>query len=176
MPNTPATAAEEFRRLSPTGRVPVLVDGDFTLTESSAIMLYLAGLKPEGGLWPAENRARAEVMRWMSWSLCHWHFGYQPLQWERVVKPAIYHGTPDPAAVAAAEKVFHREAAVLDQHLAARQWLVGEALTLADFSVATGLTFAGPAQLPLTPYQAIRAWYARIEALPAWRQSVPRAM
>jgi glutathione S-transferase len=51
---------------------------------------------------------------------------------------------------------------------------VEDALTLADFSVASYLHYAAPAELPLDAYPNIRAWYARVEALPAWRESVPK--
>jgi glutathione S-transferase len=172
MPLTPGANTPEFRRLSPAGRVPVLVDGDFALTESTAIMLYFANQKPNN-LWPKENRAQADVLRWLSWSLQHWYAGWRPLQWERFIKPTFFKGTTDAAVVAEAEKVFHQEAKILDEHLAGRTWLVGNEITLADFSVAAGLGFAGPAQLPLAPYGNIRAWYARIEQLPAWQATTP---
>lgn len=172
MPLTPAADSPEFRRASPTGRVPALIDGDFLLCESHAIMLYFAGLTPNA-LWPQDNRARAQVMQWMSWSLAHWHPGWQPLQWERLIKPLIFKGETDAAVVARAEEVFHREARVLDAHLAGREWLVGAEVTLADFSVAAGLGYARPAALPLEPYANIRSWYGRVEQLPAWRATAP---
>lgn len=172
MPLTPAADAPEFRRASPAGRVPALIDGDFLLNESHAIMLYFTSLVPNT-LWPQDARARAEVMRWMSWSLAHWHGGWQPLQWERFIKPLLFKGTTDAAAVARAEEIFHREARLLDAHLAGREWLVGSGLTLADFSVAAGLGHARPAGLPLEPYGNIRAWYGRIEQLAAWQATAP---
>lgn len=172
MPLTPAADEPEFRRASPAGRVPALIDGDFMLTESHAIMLYFAGLRPNS-LWPEGNRERAEVMRWLSWSLAHWHAGWQPLQWERFIKPVIFKGSTDDAAVQRAEQIFHREARLLDEHLAGREWLAGSELTLADFSVAAGLGYARPAGLPLEPYGNIRAWYRRVEQLPAWQATAP---
>ncbi|MEO1180825.1 MAG: glutathione binding-like protein [Cyanobacteria bacterium J06636_28] len=71
-------------------------------------------------------------------------------------------------------KTFHKEAQVLNTHLADREYLVNNTLTLADFSVAGDLTYAVPAQFPLGEYPHIRAWYDRIEALPAWQQTAPR--
>jgi glutathione S-transferase len=69
---------------------------------------------------------------------------------------------------------FHKEASVLNNHLANREYLVSNTLTLADFSVASDLTYAIPARFPLENYQHIQAWYARIEQLPAWQQTAPR--
>jgi glutathione S-transferase len=160
-PRSPAANADDFRALSPGGRVPAFSDGEFSTDESHAIMLYLAEAKP--------------VMRWMSWSLAHWKPGWQPLQFERFVKPVLLKGQTDEQVIAQALPIFHAEAKILNAHLSGRQWLVGTDITLADFSVAAGLCYSGPAQLPLDNYSDIRAWYARVAALPAWQQSAPPA-
>lgn len=173
MPRTPEANSPEFRRISPGGRVPGFTDGDFTTDESHAIMLYLAEAKPNT-LWPGERRARAEVMRWMSWALAHWWQGWRTLQYERVIKPMFFKLECDQAEVDRALPIFHQEAKILDDHLAGREWLVGNGLTLADFSVAAGLGYAVPAQFPLEPYANIRRWYAQVEALPAWQRSAPK--
>ena len=173
IPRTPAANTPEFRRISPGGRVPALSDGDFSTDESHAIMLYLAETQP-GMLWPGDRVQRAQVMRWMSWSLAHWRSGWQPLQFERFIKPAFLNGPTDESAVKQALPIFHAEAAILDAHLAGRTWLVGDAVTLADFSVAAGLCYAAQAKLPLDGYGNIRIWYQRVEALPAWQKSAPR--
>ena len=173
IPRTPAANTPEFRRMSPGGRVPAFSDGDFSTDESQAIMLYLAESRP-GTLWPGDRVGRAQVMRWMSWSLAHWRSGWQPLQFERLIKPAFLKGQTDELAVAQALSIFHAEAAILDGYLAGRTWLVGQDVTLADFSVAAGLCYAGQAKLPLENYPHIRAWYQRVEALPAWQASAPR--
>ena len=172
-PRTPSVNTPEFRRLSPGGRVPALSDGSFVTDESHAIMLYLAELKPDT-LWPNSRVVRAQVMRWMSWALAHWRLGWQPLQFERFIKPAFLKGETDEMVVAQALPVFHAEAKILDQALANRRWLVGQEITLADFSVATGLGYAAQAQLPLDSYPNIRYWYGRVEALPAWKNSAPQ--
>jgi len=173
IPHTPAADTPEFRRMSPAGRVPAFSDGDFVTDESHAIMLYLAEAKPNT-LWPGDRKLRAQVMRWMSWSLAHWSAGYGPVQYERVIKPFILKQQPDQAAIDQAMPIFHREAKLLDTHLTGKQWLVGPTITLADFSVASGLSYAGPAKFPLEPYPNIREWYSRIEALPAWQKTAPK--
>ena len=58
-----AQHAPAYLALNPTGRTPTLVDGDFKLWESNAIMQYLAGQKPNS-LWPNDARARADITRW----------------------------------------------------------------------------------------------------------------
>jgi glutathione S-transferase len=166
----------EFVALNPTGRTPVLVDGDFTLWESNAIMQYLASRTPNA-LWPNEARIRADIMRWQSWQLAHWSKeGCEPLLFERLVKKIMNLGAPDPAVVAKGTENFHREARVLDAHLAKQSYLVGKEPTLADFSVAAPLFHAQAAELPLAPYPHIRDWFERVSALPAWRETAPPAV
>ena len=163
----------EFLALNPTGRVPVLVDGDVSLWESVAIMQYLAGKMPNG-LWPDDARTRADIMRWQSWQLAHWgKEACEPLTFEKLVKKAVGLGPPDAARVAAAIEAFHREARVLDGHLAKHPCLVGSALTLADFSVAASMAYANEAEMPVGGYANVRGWFDRVFSLPAWRETAP---
>jgi glutathione S-transferase len=163
----------EYLALNPSGRTPVLVDGGFVLWESNAIMQYLAGRGPNQ-LWPNDARSRADIMRWQSWQLAHWSKeGCEPLIFQRLVKKLLNLGAPDPTAVAAGTEEFNREARVLDAHLAKQSYLVGSALTLADFSVAAPLFYAKEAELPLASYPHVRDWFVRVSALPAWRDTAP---
>lgn len=163
----------EFLELNPTGRIPVLQDGDFILWESTAIMQYLASQVPNT-LWAEDHKIRADIMRWQSWQLTHWSKGCQPLQFERFVKHVLQLGAPDPQVVEQATEIFHQEAAILNAHLAGHEYLVNNMLTLADLSVASDLTYADAAQIPLKDYPHIRNWYARIEQLPAWEKTAPQ--
>lgn len=163
----------DYLALNPTGRTPTLVDGDFTVWESTAIMQYLAERK-SNTLWPKDARARADIMRWQSWQLQHWSKdACEPLVFQRVVKKLFKLGPPDAAAVANGTECFHREARVLDAHLAKQPYLAEQGLSLADFSVAAILFYAKEAEMPLAPYGQILDWFARVSALPAWRETAP---
>jgi glutathione S-transferase len=167
----PRSAA--YLALNPTGRTPTLVDGDFILWESSAIMQNLAG-RSANSLWPDNARTRADITRWQCWQLAHWSAeACQPLTFQRFVKKVLNLGPPDAAAVAKATEAFNREARMLDAHLSGRSYLVGNALTLADFAVAGAVAYAKEAELPLAPYSHVRDWLARVQALPAWRDTAP---
>lgn len=168
-PRTPAYLA-----LNPTGRTPTLVDGDFTLWESTAIMQYLAS-DSANSLWPNDARKRADIMRWQSWGLVHWgREACQPLTFERLVKKIANMGPPDEAVVVKALESFNREARVLEGHLAKRSYLVGNDPTLADFSVAAAAGYAKECDIPLAGYPRVREWLGRICALPAWREAAPQ--
>jgi glutathione S-transferase len=164
----------DYLALNPTGRTPTLVDGDFVLSESNAIMQYIAS-RSANTLWPDDARTRADITRWQSLQLAHWSGeACQPLIFNRLVKKLLNIGPPDEAAVAKGTECFNREARVLDAHLAKRPYLVGDALTLADFAVAAPLFYAKEGELPIAPYANLRDWFGRVSALPAWRDTAPQ--
>lgn len=169
---------DDFLALNPAGRIPVVQEDDFVLWESNAIAQYLAShplaSQSSTTLWPEDAQARATITGWQCWELAHFSKGTQPLQYERFVKQVLKLGDPDPAVVERATAIFHKEAAVLNAHLAQHPYLVNDTLTIADFSVASDLTYAEMCQFPLENYPHIRAWYAKIEALPAWQQTAPQ--
>jgi glutathione S-transferase len=165
--------SEAFLALNPCGRTPLLIDGDFRLWESGAIMQYLAS-RTQTPLWPDDARTRADIARWLSWQLAHWNAGAVPFALENVVKPALKIGPPDHAIIAKATETFHKEAAVLDKHLAQREYLVEDRLTLADFAVAAPLFLAEKAKMPVEPYGNVRRWFARQAGLPAWQETAPK--
>jgi glutathione S-transferase len=163
----------DYLALNPTGRTPTLVDGDFVLSESEAIMQYICDRAPNT-LWPNTPRSRADVVHWQCWQLAHWgKESCEPLILERLVKKALNIGAPDAAVIKKATDGFHRDASVLDAHLAKHTWLVGNTVTLADFSVAAPLFLRKEAELPVEPYAHVREWFGRVAALPACRDTAP---
>lgn len=165
--------AHDYLEMNPNGRAPTLVDGDFILWESNAIMQYLAGRK-KNGAWPDDPRVRADITRWQCWQLAHWSEGCIGLTFQNMVKKLLGQGGPDAGVVQKATEAFHRDAKILDAHFAKHKFLVGDGPTLADFAVAAPLAYAGPAQMPLSDYKNIRGWLARMDALPAWQQTAPK--
>ena len=137
-------------------------------------MQYSPSKKPNAA-WPNDARTRADITRWQCWSLAHWGAKpAQPLLFERLVKKFINLGPPDQAAVAKGVAAFKKEAKMLDAHLAKQKYLVGDALTIADFAVAAPLFYAKEAELPLAPYSHVRGWFERVSALPCWRETAPQ--
>ena len=164
--------AAAYAALNPNMRMPVLEDGDFVLWESNAILQYLAAKKPESGLWPSDIRGQADVSRWCNWESAHWTPACTPFAFERVVKKLAGMGEPDNAAIAKVEPQFHALADVLNGHLRGKRFLLGDKLTVADFSVATGMVFSSAAQFPLEKYPEVTRWYDGFRALPAWQKSL----
>jgi glutathione S-transferase len=162
-----------FAALNPNKRMPVLKDGDYVLWESSAIMQYLAGKKPESGLLPSDEHGRLDVTRWQFWDVAHWDPSCAVFLFENLVKPVVLKsGEPDQAALAKGAELFHRAAGVLDGQLNGRKFVTGEKLTVADFSIGAPLHYADMARLPLASYREIKRWHASLCALPAWQKTL----
>ncbi len=169
-----AQHAPAYLAISPTGRTPALVDGDFKLWESNAILQYLSA-KAKSPLYPDDVRARADIARWMSWDLAHWGAdACQPLTFENLVKKFVNLGPADSAVVAKANEAFNKEARMLDAHVASRKYLLGETLTIADFAVAAPLFHAEGAKIPMGSHANLGAWFGRVSSLPCWTETAPQ--
>lgn len=160
---------EKLVRINPNSKIPVLEDGDLMLWESCAIMQYLAEQTPGQTLYPADVRARADMQRWLFWCVQHFSPAIGIVVWENHIKAMIGAGDPDPYEVARGELLLAQFARVLDDHLARRAWICGDGLTLADFAIAAPLMASERARLPVRQYRNLQTWFARMQALDAWR-------
>jgi len=161
----------EHLAVNANGAVPTLVDGDFALTESRAIMQYLASKKPESGLLPKDEKERADVTRWQFWDASHFSPCCATVAFEKLMKPMMGMGAPDEAKIAEALKNFQRWAAVLDKSLEGRDYIVGKQLTIADLTLASSLMYSAQAGLPVADFKNVAAWFARISELDGWRKT-----
>jgi glutathione S-transferase len=162
-----------YRAINPNGRVPTLVDGNFVLWESNAIMQYLAEKAGERSIWPDDPRARADIARWQFWDVAHLGPAAKPFQWEYLIKAMVGLGDPDEAALAAAEAPFRACADVLEATLGKRPYLTE--FTLADISIAATLIYVEAASMPVADYSALQGWRQQVSAIPAWAASRPQA-
>ncbi len=163
----------EYLALNPNGAVPTLVDGDFVLTESRAIMQYLATKKPESGLLPRDEQARAEVTRWQFWDASHFSPQVGTLAFQRVLKQRFGMGEPDERKVEEALEGFRRFSDVLNQRLDGRQHVVGQSLTLADLTLASSLMYAQLADVPVAEFPNMQSWFSRMTEMDAWKKTAP---
>lgn len=161
----------DYLALNPNGAVPTLTDGDFVLTESRAIMQYLASKKPESGLLPGDEQGRADITRWQFWDSSHFSPQVGTLVFQRMLKPMFGMGEPDAAKIEEALVNLRRYAAVLNQHLEGKTYVIGNALTLADLTLASTLMYAKQVDVPLAEFPHIQSWLGRITELEAWQQT-----
>ncbi|WP_305986226.1 glutathione S-transferase family protein [Roseibium sp. MMSF_3544] len=169
--------SDEFRAINPNVKVPVVVDGDFTLWEANPIMIYLADREGAETFCPSDNAPRIEILRWMSWEVQHFNRALGEIVWETVAKQAFGLGPADAEKIKTGQENFRRFAAVLEAHLADRDFVLGDAPTVADFAVGShsALALHPQSQVPLLEFPKVLAWLQRMEALPSWAKTAPQA-
>jgi glutathione S-transferase len=161
----------EYLALNPNGAVPTLVDGDFVLTESRAIMQYLASKKPESGLVPRDEAARADVTRWQFWDASHFSPQLAAMAFEKLLKGMMGLGEPDAGKIQEALNNIRRFGAVLNKRLEGRQYIVGSALTVADLTIASSLMYAKQAEVPIAEFPNVQSWFSRMSELDGWKKT-----
>jgi glutathione S-transferase len=161
----------DYLAINPNGKVPTLVKGERITWESDAVICQLSE-DMGADLWPHDAR-QIEITRWFSWNQQHFTRAGGALYFENIVKQRFGLGAPDSAVVQEALEEFRRWGAVLNQHLAQRTWLVGDSITVADFSVAMALPYADRAQLPLGEFANIGRWHDRLNEIESWREPFP---
>lgn len=164
----PDSKAAEFLALNPMGKVPVLVDGDFILTESVAITAYLATLAPNA-LLPTDARSRARMDQWTSWAITEVEFHFTVMV--REIRRAGQAGeTPDGAVIGACLTGVTDTLGALEQHLAAgHAYVAGDTFTLGDINTAFPIAGIAP-RIDMARFPAIADWLARCTARPAWQR------
>lgn len=169
------TRTPEFLALNPNGKVPVLVEGDKSLWESNAIMIRLCEVTGSD-LWPTDKR-QIEVLRWLFWDATHFSQACGTLYFEHIIKPWILKDpNPNAAAVTEAQAQFRTLAAVLNDHLAGRKFLVADRLSVADFALGIYMYFGVRAKIPIDEFPHIARWHDRLNELLAWREPFPVAV
>ena len=148
----------EYLKINPAGKLPALVDDDFVLTESVAIVVYLAEKYPHKRLLPSDPKLRAQLNRWMLFTVTELE---QPL-WRIARHSFLY---PEEQRIVAdidiARSEFRNMAAVLERHMQGRHFLVGEHATVGDFIVAYTLDWGNEEKL-LGDYPALLAHMQRM--------------
>jgi glutathione S-transferase len=157
-----------FRALNPYGRVPVLVDEDFVLCESSAIMDYLEAMFPTPALVPENPRGRALVA--MHIKLCDVEFAAQT---RSVIFPRRFFPRErwDLAAQELAIGAIAKHLAVLNTQLEGHSYLVEDAFSLADIAYAPFLEFLP--LLELQPPPNVSNWMAHLATRPSVLMTKP---
>jgi glutathione S-transferase len=152
--------APAFLAMNPLGQVPVLRDGELTLCDSNAILVYLEGRYAPGKWLPRDPIGAARVQRWLSLAAGPLAFGPASARLVQLFKLAA-----DP------KEAVDRAAGLLqlmEAELTQTAYLVGDQPTLADLAHYAYVARAPEGLISLQPYPAIRAWLARIEALPGF--------
>ena len=151
------TSTDEFRALNPMGKVPVLVDGDFSLWESNAILSYLAQKFPQTNSLPEDIRGRAQIDRWLHWQSHH-------------LMPLIGRfKTGDETDMAAINPLFD----VLEVQLKDKDFIVGD-LSIADFAIAAYLMTSLGNKFDYSGHPRLSEWRDLVSQLSGFVESQVR--
>jgi glutathione S-transferase len=154
--------SEEFRRMTPVGRVPVLEhDGEF-LFESGPICRYIASVE-HSPLYPADKLQRARVDQWMTYFTCHPGRWLTKLFFEKVVKPVAGMGQPDAAGCAEAERFARDQLQVVDEWLEQHEWLANDAFSIAEPFALAYVEQCRSVEFPLDGFPSLSRWLERLD-------------
>lgn len=157
----------DFLALNPAGRIPVLVDqqAGIVLFESSAILLYLAQ-------YSGQLLEQAAQPRWaaITWLMYH-SASMGPLLGQRV-HFECFEAVANPAAQKRYRTLTEDAFALLDQQLATRPWLAGEAYSIADIASFAWLHIAEIVGFDFSAYRHLERWYRQIEQRPAVQRGI----
>ena len=166
-----ASHTPAFEALNPNGMVPVLVDGDFVLWESNAILTYLASRHRSPALVSTDARWRADIDRWLHWESAHMGPAIAKVAFERFVKPMFGGTQANEVAVSAALRAFEEHCRVLETSLRDMEF-VTSSLSVADFALASSLFSGAMVGLSVGAFSRTTAWLQRMLA----RDSLRRAL
>ncbi len=152
--------APEFLALNPFGQVPVLVDGNFVLSDSNAILIYLAKTHDRTDWLPETPLQAARVQRWLSVAAGEIAFGPAAARLVTIFDAGFN-----------ADEVIGRAHSVLErveEELETRHWLASARPTIADVALYSYIARAPEGNVELSPYPKVQSWLERIENLPGF--------
>lgn len=149
-----------FLAINPFAQVPVIEDGDTVLPDSNAILVYLAKRYDSGSWLPEAAEPAARVQRWLSTAAGQLVSGPGIARISKVFGRKV----DIDQCIAISNRLF----TLMESELAERDWLADERPTLADVAMYSYTAHAPEGGISLEPYPHVRAWLARIEALPGF--------
>lgn len=152
---------EAFLKMNPFGQVPVLEDEGTVIADSNAILVYLAARYGNANWLPQDPVGAAKVQRWLSVAAGEIASGPATA---RIIN--LFNKPTDPAdAIARA----HRILGLIDGTLEGSEWIAAGWPTIADVALYSYIARAPEGNVDLAPYGNVKAWLARVEALPRFQ-------
>ena len=147
---------DDYLSINPNGRIPALVDGEVTLFESMAINLYLTK-KYAPALYPESEGEQAKAIQWSVWAISE----IEPQQMQIVIQKFFNRGNIDQSTIDGATGNLQRPLAVLNEHLADQEFLLGNSFTVADLNVSGVMLLMQMIEFDLSGYPNITNWTER---------------
>ena len=156
-----AHKSPDFLRLNSFGQVPVLIDGDIVISDSIAILVYLAKKLGKTDWLPEDAVGAANVQRWLA--VAAGQIAYGPAAARLIT---VFHAKNYSADEVIARA--HDVLAVIERELESREFVTGATPTIADLALYSYIDRAPEGNVDLGGYPAVRGWLSRVEALPGF--------
>ena len=163
----------DYQLLNPNAMVPTLVDGDLKLWESNAIIQYITDKSADNILFPHDAAIRADINRWQCWELAHFNQAFGTLAFEAVAKSSFMNEQGDQAVINWAKGQLSRFASILNDHMHERTYVVGDSITLADYSMIHVEFFKEAVPFDWSPYPHLNDYFDRMRQSPSWASTAP---
>lgn len=160
---------DSFKNINPNARVPVLINENFCLWESQAILQYLANVN-SSPLWPQSAEQQATVLRWLNWSAADWDKSLGKLAHQQVHLPA-WGFAGDPAFIDKLTPQCHKALLILNEQLAQSEYIAGDNLSIADFSLAGNVFCYQQLSINFDPFPHVCTWLNKLSRLPCWQKT-----
>lgn len=147
-----------YLAINPYGKVPALVDGDFRMSESYAINLYLAKKHGLGQLYPSSIEDEARVWQYTLFAATEIEPNVMPVMLFRVFQRG------DAATADAAEQRLMATLKIFDQQITGREWLVGDRFSVADINLTAIMRLAAFSKIDFSAFTNLKNWFDRCDA------------
>ncbi|MDX1513792.1 MAG: glutathione S-transferase family protein, partial [Gammaproteobacteria bacterium] len=160
---------DHYAALNPNRKVPALEDGELVLWESNVIVRYLSAKYATGNLCPADPGARALTEQWMDWQQTSIHPDVTYIFWGAVRNSPDH---KDPKRISAAIENLNTMWGMLDAHLADRQFVLGDRLTMGDIPIGCAVWRWTNMDIPRPELPNLAAWHERLKQRPAFKTHI----
>jgi glutathione S-transferase len=152
----------DYLAMNPTGQIPTMVYDGRVLTESAAMVHYLAEKHGPSFFGPTDPESHAELLRWQLFILLNVDKNFVTLCYKKWGRPAT------PEAEAAATQALERFLPIFEKQLSGKDYVIGADFTVADIVIRTTFRYAELCEFDLSAYPSIKAWMARCAERPAY--------
>lgn len=159
-----------YRAINPWGKIPSLVDGDFTLWESNAILIYLSE-KCDGKLFSQNTHHRGRIYQWLFWESAHWQATLNRVLAPRVAQ-VLFNTPEDKIETNWNDGELRQQLGYLERLFSGQDYLLGNELSIADFSLAGMSTYFSKCDFPKHHYPSLSSWMNRFDLLDCWKSTL----
>lgn len=154
---------EDYLKINRIGKVPALVDGDFSLAESNAIIRYLAS-KHNSDLYPTELKQRALIEQWLDFTGIHIHTAMVKIAFNKLFAKHIPGMEPNEQEIQEGLNFMARFLPVADEQLAKTKFLTGDDMSIADIALLATIDPAEAVELDLSQYPNLAKWRSELKS------------